>query len=156
MFLQVMSDMSFGINHERTLDAHLGPAYAYRFDYESPIKTWTDGEPLPTPLGACHALGVMFMWGNHRANEYLAEFCGDDATADGLAELMMDSWVSFAATGCPETDGTGVWSLHDPMSREVMVFGDGNVAMSTLRQNPRAAELAAWGGFRRLPAGAKM
>ena len=43
----------------------------YRFDYESPIGTWTDGEPLPTPLGACHALGVMFMWGNHKANEYL-------------------------------------------------------------------------------------
>ena len=66
------------------------------------MKNWTDGEPLPTPLGACHALGVMFMWGNHNANEYLAEFCGDDAAADGLTELMI------AATGCPETDGTGV------------------------------------------------
>ena len=30
--------MSFGINHERTLDDHRGPAYGYRFDYESPIK----------------------------------------------------------------------------------------------------------------------
>ena len=48
-------------------------------------------EPLPTPLGACHALGVMFMWGNHSANEYLAEFCGDDETADELAEVIMDA-----------------------------------------------------------------
>ena len=85
-----------------------------------------------------------------------AEFCGADAAADGLAELMMDSWVSFAATGCPETEATGVWPLHDPMSREVMVFGDGNLAATTLRQNPRAAELAAYGGFRRLPAAARM
>ena len=29
MFLQIMSDVSFNINHERTLDAHPGPAYAY-------------------------------------------------------------------------------------------------------------------------------
>ena len=48
-------------------------------------------EPLPTPLGACHALGIMFMWGNHSANEYLAEFCGDDETADELAEVIMDA-----------------------------------------------------------------
>ena len=39
----VMSDMSFGISHERTLDAHAGVGYAYRFDYESPIKVWSDG-----------------------------------------------------------------------------------------------------------------
>ena len=39
----VMSDMSFGISHERTLDAHAGAGYAYRFDYESPIKVWSDG-----------------------------------------------------------------------------------------------------------------
>ena len=38
-----MSDMSFGISHERTLDAHAGVGYAYRFDYESPIKVWSDG-----------------------------------------------------------------------------------------------------------------
>lgn len=37
-----------------------------------------------------------------------------------------------------------------------MVFGDGNVATTTLRQNPRAAELAAWAGFRRLPAAGKL
>jgi hypothetical protein len=24
-------------------------------------QVWSDGEPLPTALGACHALGVMFM-----------------------------------------------------------------------------------------------
>ena len=33
----------------------------------------------------------MFMWGNHAANEYLAEFCGDDETADELAEVIMDA-----------------------------------------------------------------
>jgi hypothetical protein len=118
-------------------------AYSYRFDYESPITVWSDGEPLPTPLGACHALGIMFMWGNHRANEHLAAFCGDGAAADGLAELMMDSWASFAATGCPETDGTGYWPLHDPLARDVMVFGEENRAATALRQNPRAAEMAA-------------
>lgn len=29
MFLQIMSDISFNINHERTLDAHPGAGYAY-------------------------------------------------------------------------------------------------------------------------------
>ena len=141
-------------------------------------------EPLPTPLGACHALGVMFMWGTHSANEYLAEFCGDDETADELAEVIMDACeqqtvfrrllalppsdlivaiqraysgalragVSFAACGSPETEATGHWPLHDPLSRDVMVFGEGNGSGARLRQNPRAAELAAWAGFRRLTA----
>jgi carboxylesterase type B len=41
------------------------------------------------------------------------------ATADNLSELMMDSWVAFAATGSPETEATGTWPLHDPLSRQV-------------------------------------
>ena len=60
--------------------------------------------------------------------------------------------VSFAARGSPETEATGHWPLHDPLSRDVMVFGEGNGSGARLRQNPRAAELAAWGGFRRLAA----
>lgn len=72
-------------------------------------------------------------------------------TADRLSELMMDSLVAFAASGCPETEATGPWPIHDPLSRKVMVFGEGNVAKTTLHNNPRAAELAAWAGFRRMP-----
>ena len=34
----------------------------------------------------------------------------------------MDSWVSFAKTGCPETEATGHWPLHDPLSRQVCVL----------------------------------
>ena len=75
-------------------------------------------------------------------------------TADKLSVLMMDSLVSFAASGCPETEATGPWPMHDPLSRQVMVFGEGNVAKTTLYSNPRAAELAAWAGFRRVPCSA--
>ena len=70
--------------------------------------------------------------------------------ADQLSELMMDSWVAFAESGCPETDATGTWPMHDTLSRDVMVFGEANVAKATVHRNPRAAELAAWGGFRRV------
>ena len=58
--------------------------------------------------------------GNHDANQYLAEFCGSDANADALAELMMDAWVAFAATGSPQTEATGPWPMHDPLSRDVV------------------------------------
>ena len=86
--------------------------------------------------------------GNHAANEYLAEFCGSNANANALSELMMDAWVSFAATGSPETPKTGQWPLHDPLSRPLMIFGQGNKAAATLHYNPRAAELQQWAGFR--------
>ena len=88
--------------------------------------------------------------GNHAANDYLADFCGSDANANALSELMMDSWVKFADTGSPETPATGDWGLHDPLSRQVMIFGEDNVASAKMRQNPRSAELAAWAGFRRV------
>ena len=66
--------------------------------------------------------------------------------------LSTRAGVSFAARGSPQTEATGHWPLHDPLSRDVMVFGEGNGSGARLRQNPRAAELAAWGGFRRLAA----
>lgn len=61
MHLQIQTDLSQGLNHERTLDAHPGRSFAYRFDYEAHCTTWSDGAPLPTPMGASHALGIMFM-----------------------------------------------------------------------------------------------
>jgi len=68
----------------------------------------------------CARIWAWMRRGNHDANQYLAEFCGSDANADALAELMMDAWVAFAATGSPQTEATGPWPMHDPLSRDVV------------------------------------
>eukprot|EP01052_Picozoa_sp_SAG31_P021938 SAG31_NODE_1721_length_7453_cov_35.338727_6_plen_394_part_00 len=102
VWLQMSSDLSFNLAHERTLDAHRGRRFAYRFDYESPITHWTDGRMLPTSLGACHALGIMFMFGNHNANSALSKFCGTGDAVDRLAARLMDSFTTFASTGSRE------------------------------------------------------
>ena len=45
----------------------------------------------------------------------------------------MDSWVAFAASGCPETEATGAWPLHDPLSRQVQIQLTRGALMSSAR-----------------------
>ena len=134
--------------------------YRYRIDAESPLRTWTGGAPLPTALGACHALGIMFMFGNHDCNGRLAEFCGSGVVEERLARSLGDSWVRFAASGDPSIATTGAWPPHDPLSRALMVFGGGqddggdkdgggSGGVAVVQFNPRADELRTWGGFQR-------
>jgi para-nitrobenzyl esterase len=108
----VMTDHTFAVPSSRLAEsqgAH-APAFAYRFDWRSPL--------LGGVLGSCHALEIGFVFGTY--NEKRAGlFFGTGAKADALSSAMMDSWIAFARGGDPG------WPRYDTANRATMIFGDG-------------------------------
>jgi len=115
----VMTDHSFAVPASRLLEAQSAhaPAFAYRFDWRSPL--------LGGVLGSCHALEIGFVFGTY--NEKLAgAFFGKGAAADALSSAMMQSWTAFARTGDPSSAPTGPWPRYDAPTRATMMLGDGD------------------------------
>lgn len=82
--------------------------YNYLFCWKSPAARGI--------LGACHALEVGFVFGNHDAS-----FCGSGPEADKLSKEMQDAWVSFAYTGNPGCRSLGEWPQYCE-GRASMIF----------------------------------
>jgi para-nitrobenzyl esterase len=82
--------------------------YNYLFCWKSPAA---GGK-----LGACHALEVGFVFGNHNA-----AFGGSGPEADALSAAMQDAWVSFARTGKPSCKSLGEWPQYCE-GRASMIF----------------------------------
>ena len=115
----VMTDHSFAAPAARLLEAQSAhaPAFAYRFDWRSPL--------LGGVLGSCHALEIGFVFGTY--NEKLAgAFFGKGAKADALSSAMMQSWIAFARTGDPSSAPTGPWPRYEPATRATMMLGAGD------------------------------
>ena len=123
----VMTDQAFAVPSARLLEAQGGhaPAYAYRFDWRSPL--------LGGILGSCHALELGFVFGTY--NQKLAgAFFGSGAKADALSIAMMDAWTGFA-------HGKEPWARYHGATRATMIFGDGE---PHLADAPDDARRAAW------------
>ena len=87
---------------------HAPGGYNYLFCWKSPVAGGA--------LGACHALEVGFIFGNHDAT-----FCGSGPEADELSGEMQDAWISFARTGNPSCQSLGEWPQYS-RGRASMIF----------------------------------
>jgi para-nitrobenzyl esterase len=87
---------------------HAAGGYNYLFCWKSPAARGR--------LGACHALEVGFVFGNHDES-----FCGTGPEADRLSRGMQDAWVSFARTGNPSCKALGEWPQYCD-DRASMIF----------------------------------
>jgi para-nitrobenzyl esterase len=115
----VMTEHSFAVPAARLLEAQSAhaPAFAYRFDWRSPL--------LGGVLGSCHALELGFVFGTY--NEKLAgAFFGSGPKADALSAAMMQAWIAFARSGDPSCALTGPWPRYDATTRATMMLGDGD------------------------------
>jgi para-nitrobenzyl esterase len=88
---------------------HATGGYNYLFCWKSPAAGGR--------LGACHALEVGFVFGNHDAS-----FCGSGPAADKLSKEMQDAWISFSRTGNPSCNNLGEWPQYCD-GRASMIFG---------------------------------
>jgi para-nitrobenzyl esterase len=86
-------------------------------------------------LGACHALEVGFVFGNHTA-----AFCGSGPAADKLSAEMQDAWTSFARTGNPSCKSLGSWPRYS-QDRATMIFD----RSSRVEKAPYEPERRVWG-----------
>jgi para-nitrobenzyl esterase len=99
---------------ERKAALGRAPAYLYRLDWETPV----DGGNLMSP----HGLEMPLVFDNvDRAGEGLT---GGGAEARKLAAALSETWVSFAATGDPNSSKSGLpqWPPYDSVKRATMIF----------------------------------
>ena len=133
-FNAVMTDKSFTVPAIRLAEAQAlrAPVYVYRFDWRSPF--------LGGIMGSCHALELGFVFGTHK-EKLAGAFFGTGPVAEALSSATIDAWTAFARTGDPSTPIIGPWPRYDSVSRQTMVFGDGEPHLAAL---PDEAHLRAW------------
>ncbi len=90
---------------------HSGPAYCYRFDWQTPVL---DGRPM-----AFHCSEIAFVFDNTARCEAMT---GNGAAAHALAEKMSEAWIHFARSGDPNHSGLAKWKPYDPATNGTMVF----------------------------------
>jgi para-nitrobenzyl esterase len=101
---------------ERKAALGKAPAYLYRLDWETPV----DNGKLISP----HGLEMPLIFNNvDRGGEGLT---GGVADAGKLAAAMSEAWVSFATSGNPNSDKSGLpqWPPYDSVKRATMVFNN--------------------------------
>lgn len=130
IFIAVIGDVMLRVPGLRLADAQSSraPTYAYLFDWKSPAM---DGA-----LGSCHALELPFVFGTQSK---APNFAGAGPEADALAELTMDTWLSFAKTGNPA--GQNVDAPHwDSNAKPIQVLG----SSPRVEHDWRGAEVSVW------------
>ncbi len=99
---------------ERKAALGKAPAYLYRLDWETPVL---DGK-LISP----HALEMPFVFDNvERGGTALT---GGGEAAQKMADRLSEAWISFAASGDPNTAKSGLphWDPYDAAKRPTMIF----------------------------------
>jgi para-nitrobenzyl esterase len=99
---------------ERKAALGKAPAYLYRLDWETPV----DNGKLISP----HGLEMPLVFNNvDRGGEGLT---GGSVDARNLAASLSEAWVSFASTGNPNSEKSGLpkWAPYDSANRATMIF----------------------------------
>jgi para-nitrobenzyl esterase len=128
----IQSDLMFRIpalNLASAQEENGMPAYVYLFKWESPV--------LGGALGACHALEIGFVFGNHEDS-----FCGTGPQADALSRKIQQAWTSFARTGSPACETVGEWQPYGPARRTMVLDIE-----CRLEEAPCEEERSVWDGL---------
>lgn len=128
----IQTDIMFRMPVVRLVEAQCDnhqPAYNYLFTYKSPV--------MGGILGACHALEIGFVFGNHDDS-----FCGTGPDADLLSRNIQDAWLAFARTGDPGCESIGPWPSYCD-GRATMIL-DRNCRVE---EAPYEEERSAWDTF---------
>ncbi|TCK25681.1 carboxylesterase/lipase family protein [Pseudonocardia endophytica] len=104
---RLLTEQVFAGPTRRTLEAHTGRNFGYRFAWHSDA---CDGQ-----LGACHACELPFVFGTLATSTGLDKIPGEKPPAE-LSDRMLAAWVSFASTGEPG------WAPRDRTDPRVMRF----------------------------------
>ena len=97
------------------------PAFAYRFDWETP----EGGGHMRSP----HTVEIPFVFNNIKIAGPLISKMPE---AFALAAKVSAAWVSFARTGNPNTSGLPKWPAYSVASRDTMLFNN----VSRVEQDP--------------------
>jgi para-nitrobenzyl esterase len=98
---------------KRKADQAGAPAFAYRFDWETP----EGGGHMRSP----HTIEIPFVFNNIKIAGPLISKMPE---AHALAERVSAAWVAFARTGDPNTPKLPKWPAYSARSRDTMLFNN--------------------------------
>jgi para-nitrobenzyl esterase len=103
------------------------PAFAYRFDWETPEGGGTCDRRIPSDP---------FVFNNIKIAGPLISKMPE---AHALAGKVSAAWVSFARTGNPNTSGLPKWPAYSAASRDTMLFNNDSRVVPDPDRGPRLA-----------------
>ena len=106
---------------KRKADQRGAPAFAYRFDWETP----EGGGHMRSP----HTIEIQFVFNNIKIAGPLISKMPE---AYALADKVSAAWVAFARTGDPNTPALPKWPAYSATSRDTMLFNN----ESRMEQDP--------------------
>jgi para-nitrobenzyl esterase len=97
----------------RKADQHAAPAFAYRYDWETP----EGGGHMRSP----HTIEIQFVFNNIKiAGPKISTM----PEAYALADKTSTAWAAFARTGDPNTPKLPKWPAYSATSRDTMLFNN--------------------------------
>lgn len=112
---------------ERKVEQGGAPAYLYLFNWNTPV----DGGKWRSP----HALEIGFVFDNVENSESMS---GVGEEQQRIADIMADTWISFARDGDPNNARIPEWKPYNKSTRPVMVFDLSPELVSDARGAQRA------------------
>ena len=116
---------------DRKADQGGAPVYFYLFNWNTPVDNGRWKAP--------HALEIGFVFDNVAKS---ASMSGIGQEQQNIADLMAESWISFARTGDPNNPTSPHWEPYDSTDRAMMVIDE----TPELVNHPRGKHLALFGG----------
>ena len=113
---------------KRKADQRGAPAFAYRYDWETP----EGGGHMRSP----HTIEIQFVFNNIKI---AGPLISNMPEAYALAETTSSAWAAFARTGNPNTPRLPAWPAYSAASRDTMLF---NNECRIVRDPDRSARLA--------------
>jgi len=98
---------------KRKADQHGAPAFAYRYDWETP----EGGGHMRSP----HTIEIPFVFNNIKIAGPLISKMPE---AYALADRTSSAWVAFARSGDPNTPKLPKWPAYSTASRDTMLFNN--------------------------------
>ena len=98
---------------KRKADQRAAPAFAYRYDWETP----EGGGHMRSP----HTIEIQFVFNNIKIAGPLISKMPE---AYALAEKTSSAWVAFARSGDPKTSKLPKWPAYSAASRHTMLFNN--------------------------------
>jgi para-nitrobenzyl esterase len=111
---------------KRKADQGAAPAFAYRFDWETP----EGGGHMRSP----HTIEIPFVFNNIKIAGALISKMPE---AYALAEKVSASWVAFARSGDPNVPKLPKWPAYSAQSRDTMLFNNDSRVEKDPDREPR-------------------
>ena len=115
------------VQTERRVAQDGAPTWLYLFDWDTPV----DGGKWRSP----HALEIGFVFDNVAKS---ARMSGTGEAQQRVADIMADTWITFARTGNPNNPQVPNWPAYNLQKRPVMVLNETPQLVNDARGAQRA------------------